>query len=110
MNNDFNFNNESNNLGGNIFKKAEDKKNKKLTKKELANELKQKKKVLEEEFKEKEINRNERTDYLKICIELMDVEKKIYLENFKRRKDALEKKYYKAFAIESGVDFKNENK
>ena len=104
MKNDFNLNSTATNFGNNVFKNSGDEKKKKQTKKERQKELKEIKKMMEEELKEKEANKNENTEYLELCMELNEIDKKIYLENYKVRKDRFEKLYYKAYAIENGIE------
>ena len=76
----------------------------KKKKKELLKELKETKKELKEKLKREEKKENDDIEMIKLNLEILKIEKDVYLENFKKRKKNLENRYLKLFAMDKGAE------
>ena len=76
----------------------------KKKKKELLKELKEERKELKEKLKREEKKENDDIEMIKLNLEILKIEKDVYLENFKKRKKNLENRYLKLFAMDKGAE------
>ena len=85
---------EKNKEGGEQKKKKED----------ILKELKNERKDRKEKLKNEEKKESEDLRMCELNLEILKIEKELYLKRFKKRLKDLENKYIKAYAVEKGIE------
>ena len=76
----------------------------KKKKEDILKELKEERKERKEMLKEKEKKESEDLRMCELNLEILKLNKELYLKRFKKRLKDLENKYIKAYALEKGIE------
>lgn len=76
----------------------------KKKKEDILKELKEERKERKEKLKNEEKKESEDLRLCELNLEILKLEKELYLKRFKKRLKDLENKYIKAYAVEKGIE------